>query len=69
MAIEQEIRQYLAKRFKCDPNVDVQVHGDIVEVRGVMSNTHAYGRFQAGHLNDIESAMHRESQSAVATEA
>lgn len=69
MAIEQEIRQYLAKRFKCDPNVDVLVHGDVVEVRGVMPNTQAHGQFRAGNLNDIESAMRRESQTQVAVDA
>lgn len=69
MAIEQEIRQYLAKRFKCDPNVDVQIHGDVVEVRGVMPNTHAYGQFQAGRVDDVESAMRRERQAEEAVEA
>ena len=68
MAIEQEIRQYLAKRYQCDPDLDIQVHGDVVEVRGVMPNTHAYGQLQVGHLGDVESEMRRH-QPAVAAEA
>lgn len=69
MAIEQEIRQYLAKRFKCDPNVDVQVHGDVVEVHGIMPNTHAHGRFRAGSLSELEVAMRRDAKSELAVEA
>lgn len=57
MAIEQEIRQYLAKRYKCDPNIDVQVHGDVVDVRGIMPNTQAHGQFRAGNLNDLKRIM------------
>lgn len=69
MSIEQEIRLYLAKRFQCDPNVDVQVHGDVVDVRGIMPNTHAHGHFRAGNLNDLEGAMRRERQAEEAVEA
>ncbi|BBO31221.1 hypothetical protein [Lacipirellula parvula] len=69
MSIEQEIRQYLAKRFQCDPVVDVQIYGDVVDVRGTMPNTHAHGQFCVGSLDDIENAMRRESATEVAVEA
>jgi hypothetical protein len=69
MSIEQEIRQYLAKRYKCDPNVDVEVHGNVVDVRGIMPNTQSHGFFRAGSLNDIETAMRRDQPTEHAVEA
>ena len=69
MAIEQEIRRYLAKRYKCDPNIDIQLHGDVVEVRGVMPNTQAYGQIHTSNRNDVEDAMRRERREDIAIEA
>lgn len=69
MGIEQEIRQYLANRYKCDPNLDVQLHGDVIDVRGIMPNTQAHGFFRVGNLIDVESDMRRETTSSHPVEA
>jgi hypothetical protein len=54
MKIDQEIREYLADRYDCDPNTDIETEGQHVHVTAIMPNTSEYGQFYAGDLADIQ---------------
>ena len=61
MKIDDEIRQYLAAKYNCDPNTDIDVDGQSVHVTGIMPNSNTHGQFYAGELGDIQWELEREA--------
>ena len=57
MKLSQEIREYLADRYDCDEQTDIETDGQSVHVTGLMPNTNQYGVFHAGDLGDIQRDM------------
>lgn len=54
MQLDDEIRRYLAYRYECDPNEDVDTDGDAVYVNATMPGTNERDRFYVGDLADVQ---------------
>ena len=60
MKITDEIRNYLAALYDCDPAEDIYTNRQAVHVYGTIPNTNDTGWFYAGDLSDLQCEMERE---------